>query len=118
MTSFMLIGSLYFSRYITWPPNEISIKPVSYTHLDVYKRQVYDENLKIYRDWRNTLEYAVEEAEVKGLKKGKLEGIAEGKAEGIAEGQRQIAANFKNQGVNIETIAQCTGLSVEEINGL
>ena len=75
-----------------------------------HERAVYEENLKIYRDWRNTLEYAVEEAEVKGMKKGKLEGIA--------EGQRQIAANFKNQGVNIETIAQCTGLSVEEINGL
>ena len=75
-----------------------------------HERAVYDENLKIYRDWRNTLEYAVEEAEVKGMKKGKLEGKA--------EGQRQIAANLKNQGVNIETIAQCTGLSVEEINGL
>lgn len=79
-----------------------------------HERAVYDENLKIYRDWRNTLEYAVEEAEVKGMKKGKLEGIAQGKA----EGQRQIAVNLKNQGVNIETIALCTGLSVEEINKL
>ena len=75
-----------------------------------HERAVYDENLKIYRDWRNTLEYAVEEAEVKGMKKGKLEGKA--------EGQRQIAANLKNQGVNIEIIAQCTGLSVEDINEL
>jgi len=71
-----------------------------------HERAVYDENLKIYRDWRNTLEYAVEEAEMKGLKKGK------------AEEQRQIAANFKKQGVNVETIAQCTGLSVEEIDEL
>ena len=71
-----------------------------------HERAVYDENLKIYRDWRNTLEYAVEEAEMKGLKKGK------------AEEQRQIAANFKKQGVNVETIAQCTGLSVEEIDKL
>ena len=39
-----------------------------------HERAVYDENLKIYRDWRNTLEYAVEEAEMKGLKKGKAEG--------------------------------------------
>ena len=83
-----------------------------------HERAVYDENLKIYRDWRNTLEYAVEEAEVKGLKKGKIEGIAEGLAKGKAEGQRQIAANLKNQGVNIETITLCTGLSVEEINEL
>ena len=71
-----------------------------------HERAVYDENLKIYRDWRNTLEYAVEEAEMKGLKKGK------------AEEQRQIAANFKKQGVNVETIAQCSGLSVEEIDEL
>ena len=69
-----------------------------------HERAVYDENLKIYRDWRNTLDYAVEEAEMKCLKKGK------------AEEQRQIAANFKKQGVNVETIAQCTGLSVEEID--
>ena len=71
-----------------------------------HERAVYDENLKIYRDWRNTLEYAVEEAEMKGMTQGK------------AEEQRQIAANFKKQGVNVETIAQCTGLSVEEIDEL
>ena len=41
-----------------------------------------------------------------------------GEAKGKAEGQRQIAANLKNQGVNIETITLCTGLSVEEINEL
>lgn len=58
----------------------------------------------------------------KGLAEGKAEGRAEGKAEGRAEGkaeeQRQIAANLKKQGVEIETIALCTGLSVEEIKGL
>ena len=50
-----------------------------------HERAVYDENLKIYRDWRNTLEYAVEEAEMKGMTKGK--------AEGKVEEQRQITAN-------------------------
>ena len=71
---------------------------------EAFSREIFalDQNSQLY------------EAEQKGIEKGK----AEGKAEGIAEGQRQIAANFKNQGVNIETIAQCTGLSVEEINGL
>ena len=60
------------------------------------------------------MEYAVEEAEEKGLKKGMEKGLEKGKT----EEQRLIAANFKKQGVNIETIAQCTGLSVEEINEL
>ena len=62
--------------------------------------------MKIYRELRNTLEYAVEEAEVKGLKKGK------------AEEQRQIVANLKKQGVDIKVIAKCTGLSDEEIEQL
>jgi len=78
--------------------------------MTAHERAVYNENLKIYRDWRNTLEYAVEEAEEKGLKKG----VKEGKA----EEQRLIAANFKKQGVDIETIARCTGLSVKEIDEL
>jgi predicted transposase/invertase (TIGR01784 family) len=67
-----------------------------------HERAVYEENLKIYRDWRATLEYAVEEAEEKGK----------------AEEQRLIAANLKKQGINLETIAQCTGLSVKEIDEL
>ena len=78
-----------------------------------HERAVYEENLKIYRDWRATLEYAVEEAEEKGLKKG----LEKGKMEGL-EKQRLIAANFKKQGINLETIAQCTGLSVKEIDEL
>ena len=53
-----------------------------------------------------------------GWIEGKAEGLVEGKAEGKAEEQRLIAANFKKQGVNIETIAQCTNLSVKEINEL
>ena len=74
------------------------------------ERAVYDENLKIYRDWRNTLEYAVEEAEEKGMMKGM--------EKGKAEEQCLIATNLKKQGVNTETIAQCTGLSVKEIDEL
>lgn len=42
----------------------------------------------------------------------------EGLAEGKAEEQRLIAANFKKQGIAIEAIAQCTGLSIEEIESL
>ena len=71
-----------------------------------HERAVYEENLKIYRDWRATLIYAVEEAEEKGLKEGK------------AEEQCLIAANLKKQGIDSKTIAQCTGLSVEEIDEL
>ena len=58
------------------------------------------------------------EGRAEGKAEGKAEGLAEGKAEGLAEGQPLIATNFKKQGICIETIAQCTGLSIEEINEL
>ena len=86
------------------------------------ERILYDEALKRYRDYKNTVDYAEEKGIEKGIEigkaKGRIEGIAKGKAEGKAEEQRLIATNLKKQGINPETIAQCTGLSVEEIDRL
>lgn len=66
--------------------------------------------------------YSLEEAMERGLRKGEAKGLAKGLAEGLAKGkaaeQRQIATRFKEQGVPAETIAQCTGLSVDEIRRL
>ena len=70
------------------------------------ERLAYELSLSTERDLCACMETKYEEGMEKGIEKGK------------AEEQRQIAANFKKQGVNIETISQCTGLSVEEINEL
>ena len=48
----------------------------------------------------------------------KWEGRIEGKAEGIAEGMRQVATRMKDTGIDIATIAKCTGLSEEIIRSL
>ena len=82
------------------------------------ERVLYDEALKRYRDYKNTIDYAEERGLEKGLKIGEEKGLAKGLEKGLVKGQRQIAANLKKQGVNIETIAQCTGLSIEEIKEL
>ena len=82
------------------------------------QRLEYELSLSVERDLSAALDTSFEDGMEKGIEKGKAEGLAEGKAEGKIEEQRLIAANFKKQGINIETIAQCTGLSVEEINGL
>ena len=70
------------------------------------ERATYDENLKIYRDWRATMEYAVEEAETKG------------KAEGERLATLRNARNMKKAGVDLSLIAECTGLSLEIIQSL
>ena len=66
------------------------------------ERAIYDENLKIYRDWKATMEYAVENAEAKGSRLTPL----------------RTAWNLKRIGLDTSVIAQCTGLSLEEINDL
>ena len=66
------------------------------------ERLVYELSLSTERDLCACMETKYEE----GMEKGKI------------EEQHLIAANLKKQGVNIETIAQCTGLSVEEIGEL
>lgn len=45
-------------------------------------------------------------------------GEARGRAEGRAEEKKANALNFKNLGVPVETIAQATGLTIDEINSL
>ena len=87
-----------------------------------HERDVYDELLKRYRDWRCTTEYAIEQAEDIGLQRGMEKGLAKGMEQGLAIGkgeeQREIAANFKMQGIGIDTITLCTGLPIEEIERL
>lgn len=71
------------------------------------------------RDLRNQMAYAREEA----IREGLAEGLAEGKAQGLAQGLEQgrkeqqikIARTLKLKGLDIAMIAECTGLSVEEI---
>ena len=61
-----------------------------------------------------------------GLSQGKAEGFsqgkAEGKAEGISEGKNErnieIAKNMLNEGIDINIIIKCTGLTNEDINAL
>ncbi len=70
----------------------------------------YEQSLKIYRDYKNTIDTAFEEGEEKGKIEGKIKGKIEGKIE--------VAQMLKINGVDIEIIAKSTGLSIEEIEKL
>ena len=59
------------------------------------------------RDTYNQIEYA--------KKKGREEGRMEGREEGIEKRSREIAINMLNNGIPVQTISTCTGLSEEEV---
>ena len=78
----------------------------------------YEESLKVYRDWNNVINTAIQ----KGIARGMEEGLVKGMEEGIAKGEwmkaQTIAGNLKNAGLSIAEIAKVTGLSEDEINSL
>ena len=63
---------------------------------------------------------AVREADgfAAGYEQGEAAGLAAGMEKGEAAGKRVIAANFKKAGIDIDVIAENTGLTKEEIEKL
>ena len=70
------------------------------------QRLEYELSISVERDLSAALDTSFEDGMEKGLEKGK------------AEEQRLIAVNMKRQGIDVETIAKCTSLPVEEIERL
>ena len=94
----------------------------------------YEDSLKVYRDWKNTIATAVLKAQKegmergmrKGMKKGMKEGMEKGMKEGMEKGlqegrdaeKREIARNMKASGMDTSLIVQLTGLSETDVDGL
>ncbi len=73
----------------------------------------YEESIKIYRDFRNIMETAKEEAEAKG----RAEGRAEGEQIGEKRAKIEIAKNLLDV-LDDEMISRKTGLTISEIQKL
>ena len=62
------------------------------------------------------------QGKAEGREEGKAEGFSQGKEEGISQGKSErnteIAKNMFNEGIDINIITRCTGLTNEEINAL
>jgi len=90
--------------------------------LEPDERFAYEQSLKVYRDNKNVMDYAIEEATEKGFEKGLLKGREEHEARGIEKGRaverRNMARAMKAKGIPTATISEFTGLSAEEIEAL
>ena len=79
------------------------------------ERLHYDEALRKYRDTLCVLESAELRGEKRGEERGLAKGLAKGRAEGRTEGRIEIARNMKANGLSVDLIAACSGLSPEKI---
>ena len=74
------------------------------------EREIYDARLKRYRDNRACLDYAIE--------KGVREGLEKGLEKGQQEEKLRIAKSLKEKNIDSATIAQCTNLTIEQVEAL
>ena len=68
--------------------------------------------------WENTIENQIKKKYQRGLEEGEAKGRAEGEAKGRAEGILNVAKNMKKKGMDPISIAEFTGLTIEEIVAL
>jgi predicted transposase/invertase (TIGR01784 family) len=82
----------------------------------------YEASLKVFRDNKNTYDYAKQTAWEDGMSSGLKEGMEKGMEKGIEKGiekaNREIAKKLKESGISIEIIQVTTGLTIEEIKKL
>ena len=128
----ILDGYLYFLRNmhkLKEQPKEFQqqiwdklFNAARFAQMNHTEKQAYIRKMNSERDRINQMEFAMEKAKTQGMAQGLAEGIAKGLAEGLAEGKAEekvsIAKIMKAKGIDIATIADCTGLSPEQIDAL
>lgn len=82
----------------------------------------YEDSVNAYRDIVNAINTAKKDSFAEGVAKGIAEGVAKGIAEGVAKGIEQrnveIARKMLGKGMTPEEVADMTGLSIADVDGL
>jgi predicted transposase/invertase (TIGR01784 family) len=85
--------------------------------------QEYEDSIKYYRDIKNSFDTAreegmkqgIEEGIEQGLETGTQRGLKQGIEQGRAEAKLQIAKKMLQKGLDQKTVAETTGLSIEQM---
>ena len=79
------------------------------------ERHHYEESVKNYRDYINTMDTAYDKGHAKGPEEGHAKGLEEGEAKGRAEANRDMAIRLRDMGMSWEDISKVTGVKKEEL---
>ena len=94
----------------------------AYAQLTPQEQYEYDQDLQVYRDYKNTISYAENQAEArgeaKGIAKGMATGMAKGMEKGMAKGRCDMISQMIQNGMPIDMIARYTNFTVEKIKDI
>lgn len=93
-------------------------KVCKFASMDEMSQREYLSHLMALRDERARMATATDRGLELGRTVGRAQGLEEGRAEGRAEQTLSIARAMKAEGVQLDTIQRCTGLSEAEIQAL
>ena len=82
--------------------------------MNFQERESYQKSLKYYRDMHNVIDTAQEKGWVKGLEKGREEGLEKGREEKTLE----MIEKMLKAGMDIQTIADITSLSLDKVKAI
>ena len=85
---------------------------------DEVERARLTSEMKYELDTQSRIAYAKKQGKREGIEEGMQRGMQQGKQEGVQQGKREIALSALKMGMNVEGIAQLTGLAIEEIKSL
>ena len=77
-----------------------------------------DQKLILNTEKKISFEEGVSEGITRGISQGITRGITHGITQGITQRNEEIAKTMLLKNIDIKTISECTGLTVEEINKL
>ena len=81
-------------------------------------RKIEKESIEEEQRIMSALQCSLDEAEEKGIKKGLREGLKEGLKEGLQKGREETALRMIENGLEVDTICLCTGLTSKEVEEL
>lgn len=99
------------------PGLEEARQKLIYYNMPKDEQRAYDEHLSAMMIQNDVLDGAKLEGRMEGLEEGIKKGMEKAQRE-AHEKMLRVVANFKEQGLSTELIAQCTGLSPAEIEAL
>ena len=107
-------------------PSELLEDPETSKALKILEKSAYTEaELNTYEHYwdavyyeRGVIRHGYKQGMEQGMKQGMVQGIAQGVAQGVAQTNRKNAAKMKAKGIDDATIAEITGLSMDEIESL
>ena len=113
-----IIAQIINSQHNTVDQVRSVMEYIAYQGYILDESRFFSQLITLSPEYKTMLTTIAEQLEQKGIEKGREEGIEKGREEGIGLGVEKVARSLLQQGVDLNIIIQCTGLTREKIESL